>query len=102
MPLITKAAQRQENKNAFYNFSEKHFDIEKIVGTSDSGNDTESIYVYEKGNDCESLFILRESWINAEIKKSGIWTVGDIYSTLEHGKEYTESELREMIKKGKV
>nr|WP_251361714.1 cobalamin biosynthesis protein CbiX [Escherichia coli] len=102
MPLITKAAQRQENKNAFYNFSEKHFDIEKIVGTSDSGNDTESIYVYEKGNDCEPLFILRESWINAEIKKCGIWTVGNIYSTLEHGKEYTESELREMIKKGKV
>ncbi|HIF8145292.1 TPA: cobalamin biosynthesis protein CbiX, partial [Escherichia coli] len=102
MPLITKAAQRQENKNAFYNFSEKTFRYRKNVGTSDSGNDTESIYVYEKGNDCESLFILRESWINAEIKKSGIWTVGDIYSTLEHGKEYTESELREMIKKGKV
>ncbi|ELI5730444.1 cobalamin biosynthesis protein CbiX [Escherichia coli] len=74
----------------FTTFLKKHFDIEKIVGTSDSGND------------CESLFILRESWINAEIKKSGIWTVGDIYSTLEHGKEYTESELREMIKKGKV
>ncbi len=48
------------------------------------------------------MFILRESWINAEIKKCGIWTVGNIYSTLEHGKEYTESELREMIKKGKV
>ncbi|STI65487.1 CcgD protein [Escherichia coli] len=59
----------------FTTFLKKHFDIEKIVGTSDSGNDTESIYVYEKGNDCESLFILRESWINAEIKKSGIWTV---------------------------
>jgi hypothetical protein len=28
----------------------KHFDIEKVVGTSDSGNDTESIYVYEKGD----------------------------------------------------
>ncbi|HGU4738577.1 TPA: cobalamin biosynthesis protein CbiX, partial [Escherichia coli] len=68
MPLITKAAQRQENKNAFYNFSEKTFRYRKNVGTSDSGNDTESIYVYEKGNDCESLFILRESWINAEIK----------------------------------
>ncbi|EFE6872280.1 cobalamin biosynthesis protein CbiX [Escherichia coli] len=98
----------------FTTFLKKHFDIEKIVGTSDSGNDTESIYVYEKGNDtesiyvyekgndCEPLFILRESWINAEIKKCGIWTVGNIYSTLEHGKEYTESELREMIKKGKV
>ncbi|ECE9694233.1 cobalamin biosynthesis protein CbiX [Salmonella enterica subsp. enterica serovar Typhimurium] len=86
----------------FTTFLKKHFDIEKNVGTSDSGNDTESIYVYEKVNDCEPLFILRESWINAEIKKCGIWTVGNIYSTLEHGKEYTESELREMIKKGKV
>ncbi len=40
-----QTAQRQENKNAFYNFSEKTFRIEKIVGTSDSGHDTESIYV---------------------------------------------------------
>lgn len=29
MPLITKAAQRQENKNAFYNFSEKTFRYRK-------------------------------------------------------------------------
>ena len=35
----------------FTTFLKKHFDIEKVVGTSDSGNDTESIYVYEKGND---------------------------------------------------
>ncbi len=33
----------------FTTFLKKHFDIEKVVGTSDSGNDTESIYVYEKG-----------------------------------------------------
>ncbi|HBE2333980.1 TPA: cobalamin biosynthesis protein CbiX [Escherichia coli] len=83
-------------------FLKKHFDIEKVVGTSDSGNDTESIYVYEKGNDCEPLFILHESWLNAEIKKCGVWTIGDIYSTLEHGKEYSEQELIKMIKEGKV
>ncbi|MEA0126766.1 cobalamin biosynthesis protein CbiX, partial [Escherichia coli] len=70
--------------------------------TSDSGNDTESIYVYEKGNDCEPLFILHESWLNAEIKKCGVWTIGNIYSTLEHGKEYSEQELIKMIKEGKV
>lgn len=55
----------------FTTFLKKHFDIEKVVGTSDSGNDTESIYVYEKGNDCEPLFILHESWLNAEIKSVG-------------------------------
>lgn len=82
----------------FTTFLKKHFDIEKVVGTSDSGNDTESIYVYEKGNDCEPLFILHESWLNAEIKKCGVWTIGDIYSTLEHGKEYSEQELIKMIK----
>ncbi|MEH5637257.1 cobalamin biosynthesis protein CbiX [Escherichia coli] len=86
----------------FTTFLKKHFDIEKVVGTSDSGNDTESSYVYEKGNDCEPLFILHESWLNAEIKKCGVWTIGDIYSTLEHGKEYSEQELIKMIKEGKV
>ncbi|EOQ6451885.1 cobalamin biosynthesis protein CbiX, partial [Salmonella enterica subsp. enterica] len=48
------------------------------------------------------LFILHESWLNAEIKKCGVWTIGDIYSTLEHGKEYSEQELIKMIKEGKV
>ncbi|HHE4992766.1 TPA: cobalamin biosynthesis protein CbiX [Escherichia coli] len=86
----------------FTTFLKKHFDIEKVVGTSYSGNDTESIYVYEKGNDCEPFFILHESWLNAEIKKCGVWTIGDIYSTLEHGKEYSEQELIKMIKEGKV
>ncbi len=56
----------------FTTFLKKHFDIEKVVGTSDSGNDTESIYVYEKGNDCEPLFILHESRLNAEIKSVGM------------------------------
>lgn len=40
--------------------------------------------------------------LNAEIKKCGVWTIGDIYSTLEHGKEYSEQELIKMIKEGKV
>ncbi len=41
----------------------------------------------------ESLFILHESWLNAEIKKVWGMTIGNIYSILEHGKEYSEQEL---------
>ncbi|MCL8380463.1 cobalamin biosynthesis protein CbiX [Escherichia coli] len=86
----------------FTTFLKKHFDIEKVVGTSDSGNDTESIYVYEQGHDCEPLFSLHVSGLNADIKQCAVWTSVTIYSTLEHGKEYSEQELIKMIKEGKV
>ncbi|EDW8942663.1 cobalamin biosynthesis protein CbiX [Salmonella enterica subsp. enterica] len=80
---------------SFTTFLNKYFDIEIVSGVFDIGKDAESIFIYEKGEDDEPLFILHESM-------SGCWIVGNVYSTLENGKEYSEKELRKMIKEGKI
>ena len=80
----------------FISFLKRYFGIEYI---QDCG--AEFLFVYEKGEFSEPLFILREYSLNPEVQRKS-WIVGNVYSTLEHGKEYSEQELRKMINEGKV
>ena len=80
----------------FISFLKRYFGIEYI---QDCG--AEFLFVYEKGEFSEPLFILREYSLNPEVQRKS-WIVGNVYSTLEHGKEYSEQELRKMIKEGKI
>ncbi len=59
-------------------------------------------YGFEKGEDCEPLLILRESWWYTDTKKPNHWLVGNVYSALEHNREYSETEFRELVRSGKV
>ena len=93
----------------FTTFLKKHFDIEvsseyrtDVNCSNDPGKDVETIIVYEKNNDCEPAFILRDSWWFTDTKEKKHWIVGNIYSTLEHGKEYSEKELINIITSGNI
>ncbi|KOA68696.1 hypothetical protein [Pantoea sp. CFSAN033090] len=93
----------------FINFLNRYFDavIEHefdpdIIGTNNTGKDVTQIWIYEKGNDCEPLLILKESWWYTETKKPNYWLVGNIYSELVHGSEYSEAEFRELVRAGKI
>ncbi|WP_434523841.1 hypothetical protein [Photorhabdus asymbiotica] len=97
----------------------KHFDIE-INNSFDAeekvyneiGKSNREIWIYEKGNDSEPLLILSDNG-NLDIKDNSclikampnsetIFFIKNIYSTLECGALYTESELKKMVKAGKI
>ncbi|ECG0550709.1 cobalamin biosynthesis protein CbiX [Salmonella enterica subsp. enterica serovar Enteritidis] len=91
----------------FTTFLKKHFDVEyepesfiKPGSTDDTGKDVDAIWLYEENNDCEPIFILHEAWWITDTKEKR-WIVGNVYSALEHGKEYSEKELINIIKSGK-
>lgn len=86
----------------------KHFDIEidlnhevyedsTITGhlLNDNGK-AETISIYEKGEESEPVLVFYKS------VKNGFWIVGNIYSELKHNKEYSEKEIKILIKKGLV
>lgn len=73
----------------FVTFLKKYFDVEVGAGYK-------TIFCYEYNNDCEPVFILHEP---SELTKNH-WVVGNVYSSLEHGKEYSEEKLKEIIKTG--
>ena len=92
----------------FTTFLKKHFDIKFVPeyfvkpdsSSDDNGKNVDSIFVFEKDNDCEPVFILHETWWITDDTKEKKWVLGNIYSTLEHNKEYSEKELINIIKKG--
>ncbi|MHA6187824.1 cobalamin biosynthesis protein CbiX [Escherichia coli] len=91
----------------FTTFLKKHFDIEfeqeyfiKPNSTDDDGKNVYAIFIFEKNNDCEPVFILHETWWITDTNEQKRWIVGNVYSTLEHGKEYSEKELINIIKSG--
>ncbi|MDW4773300.1 hypothetical protein NQ274_32505, partial [Escherichia coli] len=45
---------------------------------------------------------LTEAWWYTETKTAGNWLIGNVYSTLEHGREIHESEFRKLVTAGKV
>ncbi len=79
----------------FITFLKKYFDVEVGAGYK-------TIFCYEHNNDCEPVFILHEPSEFIEFEKSNYWVVGNIYSKLEHGKKYSEKELRKIIKSEEV
>ncbi|ELH2231621.1 cobalamin biosynthesis protein CbiX [Escherichia coli] len=93
----------------FTNFLQRYFDIEientfdpTIQGSNETGKDVTKIWIYEKGEDSEPLLILTEAWWYTETKTAGNWLIGNVYSTLEHGREIHESEFRKLVTAGKV
>lgn len=93
----------------FLTYLNKHFDCvthsffdSSITGTNNTGKDVDEIWLYEKGNDCEPLLILRDNWWYSEGTVKGEYCVLNIYSTLPNGTIIQESELRSLIKEGKV
>ena len=93
----------------FTTFLKRHFDIDihhnydpSIQGTNNTGKDVTEIWIFEKGEESEPLLILKESWWYTETKSRDCWLVGNIYSTLEHGLEVSESQFRALVKKGQV
>ena len=78
----------------FTNFLQRYFDIEiehtfdpTIQGSNETGKDVTKIWIYEKGEDSEPLLTLTEAWWYTETKTAGNWLIGNVYSTLEHGRE---------------
>ncbi|OPG89467.1 cobalamin biosynthesis protein CbiX, partial [Chryseobacterium mucoviscidosis] len=70
--------------------------------SNETGKDVTKIWIYEKGEDSEPLLTLTEAWWYTETKTAGNWLIGNVYSTLEHGREIHESEFRKLVTAGKV
>ncbi|EGH9360851.1 cobalamin biosynthesis protein CbiX [Salmonella enterica] len=86
------------------NAIKKHFDIDThtlLEELEEEGveNPVFQIWIYEVGFDSEPLLILKDA---RHISKFGGWIVANIYSNLEEGKVYSESEFKELLKKNKI
>lgn len=68
----------------------KQFDVE-ISTKTEEGTILTVLEVYEKDNDCEFMFSLTTA-------DDVSYTVGNVYSTLEHGTVLTEKELKVLLK----
>lgn len=74
----------------------KHFDTDLNDYEDENGVNHPAIWIYEKGQDTEPLLVLKAT------EQPEIWKVGNVYSALTHDALLTETELKELVKAGKV
>jgi len=80
----------------------KHFDVIEAterVSNGLGGVDVPQLWVFEKGEDGEPLFILKCA--RALEGREG-WIVGNIYSTLQHGQNLSDAEIKALLKRGEI
>ncbi|EBS4650472.1 hypothetical protein DQR43_22915 [Salmonella enterica subsp. enterica serovar Indiana] len=69
----------------------KHFDTDLNEYEDENGVNHPAIWVYEKGEDCEPV-----------VEQPEIWKIGNVYSALTHNALLSETELKALVKAGKV
>ena len=74
----------------------KHFDTDLKEHEDDNGVKYPAIWVYEKDEDNELLMLLKGT------EQEEIWRVGNIYSGLTHNALLTETEIKALVKAGKI
>ncbi|EPD0867235.1 hypothetical protein ACR1AM_004303, partial [Salmonella enterica subsp. enterica serovar Infantis] len=74
----------------------KHFDTDLNEYEDENGVNHPAIWVYEKGEDCEPVMVLKAT------EQPEIWKVGNVYSALTHNALLSETELKALVKSGKV
>ncbi|HIF0605879.1 hypothetical protein, partial [Citrobacter freundii] len=74
----------------------KHFDTDLKEYEDENGVNHPAIWVYEKGEDCEPVVVLKAT------EQPEIWKIGNVYSALTHNALLSETELKALVKAGKV
>jgi hypothetical protein len=94
----------------FLTFLKKHFDvttdsefISDIQGTNNKGKEVDRIWIYERGEENEPLLILKDAWwLCPDLTEKDHWMIGNVYSTIDNGIVVSESQFKEMVKRGEV